>query len=75
MNRADVGARRCPLSAYCYVLFQGRLANVNQPKSHVVNKVSHLVIAVYIRVNIMARRLEGAMEEDVAGPRMFISLT
>jgi len=58
MDREGVGAGCVPLPAYCCVLLHGRLAIVNQPKAHVVRKVSLLVITTYMRVNIMPRRLD-----------------
>lgn len=70
MDREGVGAGWFPLCAYCCVPLQGRLAIVYQPKAHVVSKVPLLVIATYIRVNIMQRRLDwtGIRYREVTTP-------
>jgi len=57
MDREGVGGGWSPLPTYCCVPLHGRLAIVNQPKAHVVIKVSLLVITIYMRVNIMQRGL------------------
>lgn len=58
VDREGVGPGCFPFRTYCCVPLHGSLAIVNQPKAHVVSKVSLLVITNYMRVNIVPRRLD-----------------
>jgi len=53
MDHEVVSAGCFPFPAYCCVPLHGRLAIVNQPKAHVVSRVSLSAITTYMRVNIM----------------------